>query len=208
MSTQETSLEERVYQRTAELVAVAQAVNEVCGGTKKTFMNPRDLSDCVRIVTRSAASIPGCYIVIIGGIAVQELGWERYTKDVDVVVDSDHFGELLQKLRDSEFELTTLPVLKHKQSGVEIDLLREGTTLKDSKYPLPHPKELGTNRGFASLAGLIRLKLDARRHRDITDIIEVMKRHLDKVDSVCAALPEPFRKEFLELAEQARREGT
>jgi len=201
------AVEERVYSRAAELIAVARGVHEAFGNDLRKFMDPRHLSDAVRLVQQAAREIKGSYVVIIGGLAVQELGYERFTKDVDVIVDSDHFGALLDRLRELDFELTPLPLLKHRQTGVEIDLLREGTTLKDSKYPLPHPCELGPNRGFATLAGVVRLKLDARRRRDLADVVELMKRNLDKVEIVHAAVPEAFQKEFLELVEEARREA-
>lgn len=152
--------------------------------------------------------MPGCYIVIIGGMAVQELGWERFTKDVDVLVDSGHFSAMMQKLREAEFELHATSVLKHKHSGVEVDLLREGTSLKGSSAPLPHPKEIGPNLGTASLPGLIRLKLIARRRQDLADVVALMKLHQEQRDSVCAAIPESLRKEFLDLAEEARRENS
>jgi hypothetical protein len=40
----------------------------------------------------------------------------------------------------------------------------------------------------------------------VADVVEVLKRHLGDIDAICAELPEVFRKEFLELAAEARRE--
>ena len=202
-----TTLEGRVYQRAAVLTAVAKAVSENFGGKRKDFMEPRDLRDAVKVLRAAVRAVPGAYAVIVGGLAVQELGYERYTKDVDAVVDSDHFTEVLARLREAGFELTPLRVLKHRETGVELDLLREGAQLKDARLPLPHPRELGPNLGTATLPGLLRLKLDAHRLQDQADVVALLKPRLNEIERLCQEIPVPLRKEFLELAVIARREA-
>jgi hypothetical protein len=170
-------------------------------------LDPAALRDVVRDLRRVVRSIKGAYVVIICGLAVQELGYERYTKDVDAVVDSGHYGQVLAKLREGGYELTTQFFLKHRLTGAKLDLLREGTKMKDSRELLPHPRELGPNLGFATLPAVIRLKLEAHRRQDLADVVELLKARPQDPGALAGQLPEHLRAELLELAEEARREA-
>lgn len=171
-------------------------------------MAPEALKEAVLLLRKAAQAVSGSHVVIIGGLAVQELGYERYTKDVDAVVDSDHFDEVRDYLRAHGFVLTPELLLRHRDTGAELDLLREGAVLKGSRLPLPHPRELGPHLGTASLAGLIRLKLDTPRIQDKADIVALMKTRLAESGRIGSELPEILREEFLKLVEQARRESS
>jgi len=203
----DTSIEDAVYQRAARLLAVRDAVAEEFGGHKVAVTDPADLKEIVRRLRRALAAVPGAYGVIVGGLAVQELGYVRWTEDVDAVIDAAHYGEVLDRLRLDGFVLQGDFTLVFRASGAKLDLLKEGTTLKDARFPLPHPSDLGPNTGYASLSWVIRLKLDAHRRQDVADVERIMRSHLNETDAICASLPEVFRKEFLELAEEARREA-
>jgi len=48
--------------------------------------------------------------------------------------------------------------------------------------------------------------LEAHRRQDLADVVRIMQSHLIQTEAICAELPEVFRKEFHELAEEARRE--
>ncbi|MCY3021935.1 MAG: hypothetical protein NTW87_23230 [Planctomycetota bacterium] len=202
----DTSIEDGVYQRAARLLAVQHAVAEIAGG-RKVEADPAALRDAVLAVRQAVKNVPGAYACFIGGLAVQYLGYDRWTDDVDVVVDAAHYGAVLDELRARDFVLKADFTIAHRETGAKVDLLKEGTVMKDARYPLPHPAELGPNAGYARIGWLIRLKLEAQRMRDLADVVEVLKRHLDQVDAVCESLPEVMREQFTELAQRARREA-
>jgi hypothetical protein len=201
----DTSIEDAVYQRALRLLTVQHAVAEIAGG-RKVDADPEALSDAVFQVRQAVRRVQGAYACFIGGLAVQQRGYNRWTDDVDVVVDAEHYGAVLDELRAAGFAITKDFNLRNRDTGVEIDLLKEGITMKDARFPLPHPSELGPNTGHVRLSWLIRLKLDAHRRQDLADVVRIMYSHLGETEAICSELPEVFRKEFLELAAEARHE--
>ena len=172
--------------------------------------DPADLTEIVKKVRRAIADVSGSYGTIIGGLAVQELGYLRWTEDVDVVADAEHYRDIIENLRNTGFILKADFTLEMKDSGARLDLLKEGAKLKDSQLPLPHPSELGPNRGFATLAGLTRLKLDTDRMKDMSDIVELFKKsqaRLDDIPNIRKTIPAPLLEKFDRLALQARKEA-
>jgi hypothetical protein len=197
--------EDAVYSRAVRLLTVQHAVAEICGG-RKVDADPQALRDAVLQIRRIVKSIDGAYATFIGGLAVQELGYVRWTDDVDVVVDSAHYTEVLEKLRSSGFVLKANFTLQNRDTGAVLDVLREGAKLKDSKYPLPHPSRLGPNTGFATLAAIVWLKIDAHRRQDLADVVALLKKHLEKIDEVRATLPAEMLAEYDQFAAEARHE--
>ncbi len=197
--------ENTVYAIAAQLIGIQHAVAETFGG-RKVDADPRALSNAVAQIRSILRSIDGAYGVIIGGLAVQNLGYERYTSDVDLVVDSEHFDEVLAKLRENDFVIQNDFSLKNWQSGAKLDLLKEGTLLKHARIPLPHPSLLGKSGWFATLPALIQLKLQTPRMQDKADIVELLKRHMSEADTITNSLAPEFRGEFNVLLEQARSE--
>jgi hypothetical protein len=124
--------------------------------------------------------------LIVGGIAVQEHGYPRVTIDVDIVVPD--VLEAVEFLTAS----VTGPFFRVKgcedrvedqRNGVFVDLLPAGYVLKRGcKVPFPEPKEVSEKLKIVGLAELISLKLDSfassplRRHKDKTDVIELIVR--------------------------------
>jgi hypothetical protein len=199
--------EDIVYQRVARLLAVRDAVADAFGGQKRKVTDPKDLSEVVRRVREAIQAVPDAYGTIIGGLAVQELGYVRWTEDVDVVLDAAHYAEVLEHLRNHGFTLHDDLILRKTDTGTILDVLKEGQRLKDSQLPVPPPSELGPNRGFAKLEAVIRLKLDSGgRMKDLADIVELLKRYPDRIGTVQSSLPEILKPEYIRLAAQARRE--
>ena len=199
-------LDERVCERAKRLTTVACAVSECFGTRPMATLDPNALRDVLSELRGVVRSIPDAYLVIVGGLAVQEQGYERYTSDIDAVVDSAHYSDILDRLRRKGFDQQPDAVLKHRVMGIEFDLLREGALIGDSQVPLPHPRELGPNLGFATLPGLIRLKLEAHRRQGLADVVGLLKANRDAILSLEAQLPQRLRKEYRTLAEEARRE--
>ncbi|MCZ7644536.1 MAG: hypothetical protein M5U26_04510 [Planctomycetota bacterium] len=206
MSTAPPELEARMLERFERLHAVARAVSCQFGSRSPSVAEPKELVQAVRDLREAARSVPGAHLVIVGGLALQELGQARWTEVVDAVVDGEHYRELLEALRAGGFELRSDGGLRHKASGVMLDLLREGAQLKGSALPLPHPRELGPHLGTAGLEGLLRLKLPSRRLQDQADVVALLKPRLACAAELRAAVPEALRERFDALLAQARDE--
>lgn len=200
-------LEEAVYLRARRLRAVRDAAAEAFGGRRMAGPEPGDFRACLRLVRQVLGSIPGAHGTLVGGLAVQELGYVRWTEDVDLVVDAAHYAAILAALRAAGFTLQADLTLLHASTGTVLDLIKEGQVLKDARLPVPHPADLGPHLGFATLAGLVRMKLDSGgRLKDLADLAELLKPHLPKAEAIGSALPVELRADFQALVERARRE--
>ena len=123
--------------------------------------------------------------LIVGGLAVQEHGYPRVTIDVDIVVpDVLEAVEWLTAgvtgpfFRVPEFQ----DRVEDRRNGVLIDLLPAGKVVKRGcKIPFPQPRSVTDKLQLISLEELLALKLDSwsgspvRRHKDKTDVIELIK---------------------------------
>jgi hypothetical protein len=122
----------------------------------------------------------GVRFKLVGGVAVVHHGYARTTEDVDVLVESDAGVRLQGSLESHGFERVSESRLRHVASGVRVDLLVAGTPMPragSGKYPSPDAL-LASPRdpSVIGLAGLLELKLRSHRHRDIADVVELLKR--------------------------------
>jgi hypothetical protein len=122
----------------------------------------------------------GVAFKIVGGVAVVHHGYPRTTEDVDVLVEKDADARLDAALASHGFERVSERRLTHVPTGVRVDVLVAGTPLpRDGRGVYPSPRELGASPHDArvvDLGGLLELKLRAGRHRDIADVVELLKR--------------------------------
>ena len=136
--------------------------------------------------------------LIVGGLAVQEHGYPRVTIDVDIVVpDVFEAAEFLTASVTGPFYRVggCDDRLEDRRNGVFIDLLQAGKVLKRGcKVPFPQPTKAIEFLQIVSLENLISLKLDSwegsplKRHKDKTDVIElILRRNLPR-DLVVAAV--------------------
>jgi hypothetical protein len=124
--------------------------------------------------------------LIVGGIAVQEHGYPRTTIDVDIVVP-----DVLEAIEWLTVDLAGPFArvkgcddrLEDRRNGVMVDLLPAGRVVKRGcKVPLPQPAKATEALQVISLEELVSLKLDSaassplRRHKDKTDVIELVTR--------------------------------
>jgi hypothetical protein len=159
-----------------------------------------------------------CEAVVVGGWAVWRHGYVgRVTQDVDVVLPSDRIDDFLQTASVSGFELLAPPAgrwpkLRHRETGIEVDVLPEGGRPGSASRPapttIPHPVEMGAVRGslkYMSLPSLIELKLAAGRLRDEADVVELARENRDRVEELqrhLQAVHAQYAKRFDELLEQ------
>jgi len=125
--------------------------------------------------------------LIVGGIAVQEHGYPCVTIDVDIVVP-DVLDALEILTADVTGPLFRLPGgiedrIQDRRTETMIDLLPAGKVLKQGcKVPFPMPTVASDLLQIVGLEKLISLKLDSwagsplRRHKDKTDVIELILR--------------------------------
>src|SRR5258707_1503654 len=123
----------------------------------------------------------GSPLAIVGGLAAIHHGYERFTKDIDVVVESGdldilarvapHYGiKVLWKDPDGWHKLQC--------EGVPIDVVPEGRKpRKDAPPPIPNPRQLGDREdaGSAGIAGWMETKLGSYRVQDRADVVQVRK---------------------------------
>jgi hypothetical protein len=123
--------------------------------------------------------------LIVGGLAVQEHGYPRVTIDVDIVVPDvlEAVEWLTASLTGPFYRVPEVPDrVEDRRNGVLIDLLPAGRVLKSGcQVPFPQPTAVAEQFQFVKLEDLIALKLDSwagspvRRHKDKTDVIELIK---------------------------------
>lgn len=124
--------------------------------------------------------------LIVGGLAVQEHGYPRVTIDVDIVVPDvlEAVEWLTADITGPFFRVPEFQDrVEDRRNGVEIDLLPAGRVLKRGcKIPFPEPVKVTEQFQIISLEELLSLKLDSwnnspnRRHKDKTDVIELILR--------------------------------
>ncbi len=159
-----------------------------------------------------------CESVVGGGWAVWRHGYVgRVTQDIDIALPSDHLEKFLQAASVSGFEQVAQPSanwpkLRHRETGIEVDVLpeggRPGTAQRPAPTTIPHPKSMGGVRGalkYMSLTSLIELKLAAGRLRDEADVLELARENpasLDDIAQHLSVVNSSYAARFHELLQQ------
>jgi hypothetical protein len=145
----------------------------------------------------------GIPLAIVGGLAAIHHGYERFTKDIDVVVRSANLDILTRVAPQYGIKVIWKdPGGWHKLQceGVPIDVVPEGRKpRKDAPAAIPGPEQLGVREGagYAKLAGWMETKLGSGRVQDRADVVQILKatsaatlrrirRHLAKVHALYA----------------------
>lgn len=158
----------------------------------------------------------GIPLAIVGGLAAIHHGYERLTKDIDVVVQSGNL-EILTRVAP-HYGIKVIwndPDGWHKLQceGVPIDVVPEGRKpRKDAPAAIPGPQQLGVREGadYAEIAGWMETKLGSYRVQDQADVVQVIKvttpaavkrirKHLGKAHAI-------YLRRFDELLETAEEE--
>lgn len=142
-------------------------------------------------------NVMSCESVLGGGWAVWRHGYSaRVTQDVDIALPADRVEEFLRVSAVSGFEVLPQrpgrwPKVRHKESGVKVDILPEGaqpgTPSRLAPTLIPHPSRMGAVVGklrYMELVSLVELKLAAGRARDEADVVELVRERPDKVAEV------------------------
>jgi hypothetical protein len=123
----------------------------------------------------------GIPLAIVGGLAAIHHGYERFTKDIDVVVRSRNLDVLTRVAPHYGIKVIWKdPQGWHKLQceGVPIDVVPEGRKPRnDAPTAIPGPEQLGVREGagYAGIAGWMETKLGSYRVQDRADVVQVMK---------------------------------
>jgi hypothetical protein len=123
----------------------------------------------------------GIPLAIVGGLAAIHHGYERFTKDIDVVVRSRNL-DILTRIAP-QYGIKVIwkdPDGWHKLQceGVPIDVVPEGRKpRKDAPAAIPSPEQLGVREGagYAKLGGWVETKLGSYRVQDRADVVQIIK---------------------------------
>jgi hypothetical protein len=150
---------------------------------------------------------------IVGGLALNAHGYERVTKDIDVLMSRSSFQRFREELGHSQYQLVPgrRRRFAEKRSAVTIDVLVSGLFPGDGKpKPLafPNPRSVSVRKQgqrIVELKTLIELKLAARRWKDFADVVELIRANrLD--ESLTKKLHSYVRRDYVECLEEYRRE--
>src|ERR1700757_1375550 len=114
----------------------------------------------------------GIAMAIVGGLAAIHHGYQRFTKDIDVVVPSVYLDILTRVAPQYGIKVIWKgPDGWHKLQceGVPIDVVPEGRKpRKDAPTAIPGPEQLGVREGagYAAIAGWMEPKLSSYRIQD------------------------------------------
>jgi hypothetical protein len=130
--------------------------------------------------------------LIVGGLAVEEHGYPCVATDLVEIVVPDVLEAvewLTASLTGPFYRVPDFPDrVEDRRNGVLIDLLPAGKVLRRGcKVPFPQPDEISEQIQIVNLEELVALKLDSwagspvRRHKDKTDVIElILRRNLSR----------------------------
>jgi hypothetical protein len=168
------------------------------------------------VVLEGLSHKEGIPIAIIGGMAAIYHGYERYTKDIDVVVATGHLDSLVRVAPNYGVKvLWRDPRGWHKfqYEGVQIEVIPEGgKPNKEAPTRIPGPKQLGISQGmgYANLEGWTETKLGSGRRQDQADVVQVLKKTepaaINKIRQHIASVHAIYLRLFDELAVAAEEE--
>jgi hypothetical protein len=138
-----------------------------------------------------------CEAGLAGGWAVWRHGFaERVTQDVDVALPASRIDEFMKVASLTGFEILPQqqgrwPKLRHKDTGMQVDILpegaRPGTATNLAPTTIPSPGAMGATAykvSYIRLESLIELKIAAGREKDLADVVALVKTNPDRIDSI------------------------
>ena len=139
-----------------------------------------DLSRTMRKAVRVLAE-SGIPSLIVGGYAVQEHGYARFTSDVDIVVPNVAFARGRLSINGFRENPGSSMTLTDRVSKIEIDLLPGGGSVGPGPLTLPLPTEVSEEPTIVPLSTLIEIKLSSylgsplSRNQDLSDVIALIR---------------------------------
>ncbi len=161
-------------------MATLQANHRVRAQLLRKVSASTDLSKTMRKAVRvlAEAGIPS---LVVGGYAVQENGYARFTSDVDLVVPDVAAARGVLSINGFRENPGSSMTVTDRISKVEVDLLPGGRSVGPGPLMLPMPMEVSTQPAIADLRTLVEIKLSSylgspgSRLKDLADVQELIK---------------------------------
>jgi hypothetical protein len=153
----------------------------------------------------------GIPFAVAGGFAVIEHGYERFTKDVDLLVYAGDLPRAMKALRAAGFRGGRTPIgasMRDQGTNVDVDLL--GTAFEGDERVLACSSRGRRLLPVIPVEHLILMKLEAERIQDDADVVALLKAGASAVTAgryLRRTWPELLPR-FRRLAAQARSERT
>jgi len=113
---------------------------------------------------------------VAGGFAVIEHGYERFTKDVDLLVYADDLSRAMRALRAAGFRGGRTPIgarLRDERTRVDVDLL--GTAFEGDERALARAARARRLLPVIPVTHLVLMKLGTARSQDDADVVALLK---------------------------------
>lgn len=172
--------------------------------------------DQVLDVLNTLSRREGIPIAIIGGLAAIRYGYERNTKDVDVVIAEQHLDTILRVAPGYGIKIIWRdPHGWHKMhyADLNIEVVPAGAKPnREAPTTIPGPRQLGVPEGadYASLEGWVETKIGSARRFDEADVVQVLKKTdaaaIEKVRRHLAGVHVLYARLFEELLTAAEKE--
>jgi hypothetical protein len=126
----------------------------------------------------AARNIPS---LVVGGYAVQENGYARFTSDVDIVVPDVALAREALSIQGFRENPGSSMTLTDRVTKVEVDLLPGGGSVGPGPLKLPLPSVVSEEPNIADLKTLIEIKLSSylgsptRRAQDLADVVQLVQ---------------------------------
>ena len=128
---------------------------------------------------RALLADAGARYKLVGGVAVVHHGYARMTDDIDVLVDPASLPAIDARSSAYGFTRASGSRLVHGRTGVRVDLLvagAPGPRPGDPPYPAPDGVAASPrDAAVVDLGPLLEMKLRARRHQDLADVVALLK---------------------------------
>ena len=164
-----------------------------------------------RVVKRlEKAGLP---YVVAGGMAVVAQGYQRTTKDVDILLTPQGLAEFRKQFVPKKYSSSPGRSRRFVDpvNDIPLDILVTGAfpgSGQPGPITYPDPAQVGEEIGkirYLNLETLIQLKLAARRYKDFADVVYLIRAHnLD--ESFADRLHPSLRQDYIECLEEERRE--
>jgi hypothetical protein len=118
----------------------------------------------------------GVPFAVIGGFAVIEHGYERFTKDIDVLLYAADLKRAIEALRAAGIVGRRTPIgakLVDEATGVTVDLL--GSAFDADERALARAQRGRRHLPVIPVAHLVLMKLESGRAKDDADVVELVK---------------------------------
>src|SRR5262249_8039714 len=115
-------------------------------------------------------------LAVVGGFALIEHGYERFTKDIDLLVHGSDLPRAIETLRTARFIGGPTPLgaeLRDPETSVEIDLI--GTAGGGDERALARARKARGSLPVISAPHLVLMKLETGRTKDYADVVELLK---------------------------------